>query len=165
MLVLWDKEHRVMLIAIYQLHCFFLWYGLCHKSHEIIFTISWTLICVYVTGPCLFFNYLRLLCWLNFVIQGLAIIAFNDGNLDSKTLREALSLAPTYFVMKFVQSKFFCFANCFLVCHCRLVQFINLMFGLACYKIQSFSFSFKHFPLSGGRCAWHFNDVWCLCYD
>lgn len=58
-----------------------------------------------------------------YLIQGLAIIAFNDGNLDSKTLREALSLAPTYFVMKFVQSKFYYFASCVLGRHCYVVQY------------------------------------------
>lgn len=36
--------------------------------------------------------------------QGLAIIAFNDGNITSKTIREVLSVGPTYFVMKFFES-------------------------------------------------------------
>ncbi|XP_017218249.1 callose synthase 9 isoform X1 [Daucus carota subsp. sativus] len=52
----------------------------------------------------LYHSFHRLWIFLFMMFQGLAIIAFNDGNLDSKTLREALSLAPTYFVMKFVQS-------------------------------------------------------------
>ncbi|KAI3696996.1 hypothetical protein L6452_29684 [Arctium lappa] len=36
--------------------------------------------------------------------KALAIIAFNDGNFDSKTIHEVLSLGPTYFVMKLFQS-------------------------------------------------------------
>lgn len=52
----------------------------------------------------LYHSFHRLWIFLFMMFQGLAIIAFNDGNLDSKTLREALSLAPTYFVMKFFQS-------------------------------------------------------------
>jgi callose synthase len=41
-----------------------------------------------------------------FYFQGLTIIAFNDGHLNSKTLREVLSLGPTFVVMKFFESKF-----------------------------------------------------------
>lgn len=41
------------------------------------------------------------------LFQGLTIIAFNGG-FDSKTLRELLSLGPTYVVMKFIQSMYFC---------------------------------------------------------
>ncbi|OIV91208.1 hypothetical protein TanjilG_30430 [Lupinus angustifolius] len=36
--------------------------------------------------------------------KGLSIIAFNNGNLNAKTLRELLSLGPTYVVMKFIES-------------------------------------------------------------
>ncbi|KAF1878778.1 hypothetical protein Lal_00047450 [Lupinus albus] len=35
--------------------------------------------------------------------KGLSIIAFNNGNLNAKTLRELLSLGPTFIVMKFVE--------------------------------------------------------------
>lgn len=38
------------------------------------------------------------------MFQGLAIIAFNDGKFNSKTLREVLSLGPTFVVMKFFES-------------------------------------------------------------
>jgi hypothetical protein len=41
-----------------------------------------------------------------FIFQGLTIIAFNDGRLNGKTLREVLSLGPTFVVMKFFESKF-----------------------------------------------------------
>jgi hypothetical protein len=41
-----------------------------------------------------------------FIFQGLTIIAFNDGSLNGKTLREVLSLGPTFVVMKFFESKF-----------------------------------------------------------
>lgn len=47
------------------------------------------------------------------LIQGLAILAFNDGKFNSKTLREALSLGPTFVVMKFIQSRFLYIAKCF----------------------------------------------------
>ncbi|OIW12800.1 hypothetical protein TanjilG_24733 [Lupinus angustifolius] len=36
--------------------------------------------------------------------KGLSIIAFNNENLNAKTLRELLSLGPTFFVMKFFES-------------------------------------------------------------
>lgn len=39
-------------------------------------------------------------------LQGLTIIAFNNGDFNSKTLREVLSLGPTYFVMKFLESMY-----------------------------------------------------------
>lgn len=41
-----------------------------------------------------------------FFFKGLTIIAFNDGRLNAKTLREVLSLGPTFVVMKFFESKF-----------------------------------------------------------
>lgn len=37
--------------------------------------------------------------------QGLTIIAFNGGRFDDTTLKEILSLAPTYVAMMFLQSK------------------------------------------------------------
>lgn len=45
-----------------------------------------------------------------FFLQGLAIIAFNSGKFDSKTIREVLSVGPTYFVMKFFKSNL-CFLS------------------------------------------------------
>lgn len=41
-------------------------------------------------------------------LQGLTIIAFNKGNIDAKTIREVLSLGPTFVVMKFLESKSLC---------------------------------------------------------
>ncbi|KAI5600221.1 hypothetical protein BDE02_01G011500 [Populus trichocarpa] len=38
------------------------------------------------------------------MFQGLTVIAFNDGKFNSKTLREILSLGPTFAVMKFIES-------------------------------------------------------------
>ncbi|KAH7543621.1 hypothetical protein FEM48_Zijuj02G0203200 [Ziziphus jujuba var. spinosa] len=38
------------------------------------------------------------------VAAGLAIIAFNDGRFDAKTIREVLSLGPTFLIMKFFES-------------------------------------------------------------
>lgn len=36
--------------------------------------------------------------------QGLTILAFNDGKFNAKTLREILSLGPTFVVMKLFES-------------------------------------------------------------
>ncbi|XVE78801.1 hypothetical protein DITRI_Ditri14bG0007100 [Diplodiscus trichospermus] len=52
----------------------------------------------------LYHSFHRLWIFLVMMFQGLAIIAFNDGNLNSKTLREVLSLGPTFVVMKFIES-------------------------------------------------------------
>ncbi|GKU94177.1 hypothetical protein SLEP1_g7704 [Rubroshorea leprosula] len=38
------------------------------------------------------------------MFQGLTILAFNNGQFNSKTLRQVLSLGPTYVVMKFIES-------------------------------------------------------------
>lgn len=80
--------------------------------------------------------------------QGLTIIAFNGG-FDSKTLRELLSLGPTYVVMKFIQSmclfefvKFYsdlitilickpswCVAGSFLTCWCSCFLIVISFFA------------------------------------
>ncbi|CAL0300447.1 unnamed protein product [Lupinus luteus] len=52
----------------------------------------------------LYHSFHRLWIFLFMMFQGLSIIAFNNGNLDIKTLRELLSLGPTYVVMKFIES-------------------------------------------------------------
>ncbi|XVF69743.1 hypothetical protein PTKIN_Ptkin11bG0106300 [Pterospermum kingtungense] len=52
----------------------------------------------------LYHSFHRLWIFLVMMFQGLTIIAFNDGKLNSKTLREVLSLGPTYVVMKFIES-------------------------------------------------------------
>ncbi|TKY50586.1 Callose synthase 9 [Spatholobus suberectus] len=52
----------------------------------------------------LYHSFHRLWIFLFMMFQGLAIIAFNDGNLNAKTLREVLSLGPTFVVMKFFES-------------------------------------------------------------
>lgn len=51
----------------------------------------------------LYHSFHRLWIFLFMMFQGLTIIAFNGG-FDSKTVRELLSLGPTYVVMKFIQS-------------------------------------------------------------
>ncbi|GKU94176.1 hypothetical protein SLEP1_g7703 [Rubroshorea leprosula] len=38
------------------------------------------------------------------MFQGLTILAFNNGQFNSKTLRQVLSLGPTYVLMKFIES-------------------------------------------------------------
>lgn len=48
---------------------------------------------------------LLMLIYMNLCLQGLTIIAFNKGNIDAKTIREVLSLGPTFVVMKFLESK------------------------------------------------------------
>ncbi|XWS52423.1 hypothetical protein CRYUN_Cryun11dG0069800 [Craigia yunnanensis] len=52
----------------------------------------------------LYHSFHRLWLFLVMMFQGLTIIAFNDGHLNSKTLREVLSLGPTFVVMKFIES-------------------------------------------------------------
>ncbi|OVA03159.1 Glycosyl transferase [Macleaya cordata] len=52
----------------------------------------------------LYHSFHRLWIFLFMMFQGLTIIAFNKGNFNSKTIRELLSLGPTYVVMKFVES-------------------------------------------------------------
>ncbi|XP_038724507.1 callose synthase 9 [Tripterygium wilfordii] len=52
----------------------------------------------------LYHSFHRLWIFLVMMLQGLIIIAFNDELLNSKTLREVLSLGPTFFVMKFFES-------------------------------------------------------------
>uniref|UniRef100_A0A6N2M9D6 1,3-beta-glucan synthase n=1 Tax=Salix viminalis TaxID=40686 RepID=A0A6N2M9D6_SALVM len=52
----------------------------------------------------LYHSFHRLWIFLVMMFQGLTIIAFNDGKFNSKTLREILSLGPTFVVMKFIES-------------------------------------------------------------
>lgn len=52
----------------------------------------------------LYHSFHRLWIFLFMMFQGLAIIAFNHGHFNSKTIREVLSVGPTYFVMKFAES-------------------------------------------------------------
>ncbi|KAK2977667.1 hypothetical protein RJ640_015664 [Escallonia rubra] len=52
----------------------------------------------------LYHSFHRLWIFLFLMFQGLTIIAFNNGRIDSKTIREVLSLGPTFVVMKFIQS-------------------------------------------------------------
>ncbi|XAR54565.1 1,3-beta-glucan synthase, partial [Bertholletia excelsa] len=52
----------------------------------------------------LYHSFHRLWIFLVMMFQGLTIFAFNKGRIDSKTIREVLSLGPTYVVMKFFES-------------------------------------------------------------
>ncbi|KAI8526298.1 hypothetical protein RHMOL_Rhmol13G0297700 [Rhododendron molle] len=52
----------------------------------------------------LYHSFHRLWIFLVMMFQGLTIIAFNKGNIDAKTIREVLSLGPTFVVMKFLES-------------------------------------------------------------
>ncbi|KAG6787621.1 hypothetical protein POTOM_003664 [Populus tomentosa] len=52
----------------------------------------------------LYHSFHRLWIFLVMMFQGLTVIAFNDGKFNSKTLREILSLGPTFAVMKFIES-------------------------------------------------------------
>ncbi|KAJ0974544.1 hypothetical protein J5N97_016509, partial [Dioscorea zingiberensis] len=52
----------------------------------------------------LYHSFHRLWMFLFMMFQGLSIIAFNKGHLNVKTLKELLSLGPTYVVMKFFVS-------------------------------------------------------------
>jgi hypothetical protein len=60
--------------------------------------------------------FLYLLCFflttsLFLSFQALTIIAFNDDNINKETIKEVLSIGPTYVVMKFIESKYL---SCFL---------------------------------------------------
>lgn len=61
-----------------------------------------TLMIIY--GPFVVFSVVFVI--LSLFFQGLTIIAFNNGQLNMKTVKEVLSLGPTYVVMKFIESKF-----------------------------------------------------------
>ncbi|KDP44403.1 hypothetical protein JCGZ_19418 [Jatropha curcas] len=52
----------------------------------------------------LYHSFHRLWIFLVMMFQGLTIFAFNNQNFNSKTLREVLSLGPTFMVMKFLES-------------------------------------------------------------
>ncbi|KAM2691324.1 hypothetical protein EV2_005739 [Malus domestica] len=52
----------------------------------------------------LYHSFHRLWIFLVMMFQGLTIIAFNNGKLDSKCIREVLSLGPTFVAMKFLES-------------------------------------------------------------
>lgn len=64
-------------------------------------------------------------------VQGLAILAFNDGQFNAKTLREVLSLGPTFFVMKFFES----------MCQLSFIMYFLVIIYLVIY-IFKFSFLF-----------------------
>ncbi|GFZ18220.1 glucan synthase-like 10 [Actinidia rufa] len=52
----------------------------------------------------LYHSFHRLWIFLVMMFQGLTIVAFNNGDIDTKTIREVLSLGPTFVVMKFFES-------------------------------------------------------------
>ncbi|XP_071742690.1 callose synthase 9 [Rutidosis leptorrhynchoides] len=52
----------------------------------------------------LYHSFHRLWIFLFMMFQALTIIAFNNGKIDGKTIREGLSLGVTFFVMKLIQS-------------------------------------------------------------
>lgn len=52
----------------------------------------------------LYHSFHRLWIFLFMMFQGLTIIAFNKGRLNAKTLREILSLGPTFVIMKLFES-------------------------------------------------------------
>ncbi|XP_057953714.1 callose synthase 9 isoform X2 [Malania oleifera] len=52
----------------------------------------------------LYHSFHRLWIFLFLMLQGLTIIAFNDGRVNSKTIREVLSVGPTFVVMKLFES-------------------------------------------------------------
>lgn len=43
------------------------------------------------------------------LFQALAIIAFNDGNINSTTIKQVLSLGPTFVIMKLFESEILVF--------------------------------------------------------
>jgi hypothetical protein len=64
------------------------------------------------------------------LMQGLTIIAFNDGSFDRKTILQLLSLGPTYVVMKFIESEHISFS------YCNMIIRVNYPDGyFLCYLI------------------------------
>lgn len=79
--------------------------------------------------------------------QGLTILAFNNERFDSKTLREVLSLGPTYVVMKFLESMFLWLLSSPKVL--LIYQYRTLIVP------ESFTYC---------RCSGCYHDVWCILY-
>ncbi|KAJ4773866.1 glucan synthase-like 10 [Rhynchospora pubera] len=52
----------------------------------------------------LYHSFHRLWMFLIMMFQALTIIAFNDNNIDKDTIKEVLSIGPTYVIMKFIES-------------------------------------------------------------
>lgn len=52
----------------------------------------------------LYHSFHRLWIFLVMTFQALAIIAFNDGNINSTTIKQVLSLGPTFVIMKLFES-------------------------------------------------------------
>lgn len=52
----------------------------------------------------LYHSFHRLWIFLVMMFQGLTIIAFHDGKINMDTIKEVLSVGPTYFIMKFIES-------------------------------------------------------------
>eukprot|EP01018_Ginkgo_biloba_P032191 Gb_22029 [translate_table: standard] len=52
----------------------------------------------------LYHSFHRLWIFLVMMFQGLTIIGFNDGKINLGTVKEVLSLGPTYAIMKFIES-------------------------------------------------------------
>lgn len=52
----------------------------------------------------LYHSFHRLWIFLVMMFQGLTIIAFNDGKINMGTIKEVLSVGPTYFIMRFIES-------------------------------------------------------------
>lgn len=52
----------------------------------------------------LYHSFLRLWIFLAMMFQGLTIIAFNDGKINSGVIKQLLSVGPTFLIMKFIGS-------------------------------------------------------------
>ncbi|TQE02011.1 hypothetical protein C1H46_012330 [Malus baccata] len=62
--------------------------------------------------------------------KGLTIIAFNNGRLDSKCIREVLSLGPTFVAMKFLESRVSLLNGLMWLLYCLSVLDIRMMKAL-----------------------------------
>ncbi|RVX12962.1 Callose synthase 9 [Vitis vinifera] len=85
----------------------------------------------------LYHSFHRLWIFLFMMFQGLAIIAFNNGHFNSKTIREVLSLGPTFVVMKFCESRFL-YDTVF--CSWLYLEFFSVSSGLVLLQSSYASF-------------------------
>lgn len=90
-------SHKIALLTAYIFLC--IEYTFSSKNF---FFISWS--AFHSAGTRLLFTSRPLFNSFYLIVQGLAIISFNNGNINPKTIREVLSVGPTYFVMKFFKS-------------------------------------------------------------
>lgn len=107
------KNYHKHLELLFTQRCVGLFCPCSHENELCLFIFVWRIIrCLY----CLCLVFLMYLWFgvtyvvLFMLMQGLTIIAFNDGSFDRRTILQLLSLGPTYVVMKFIESEHISFS-------------------------------------------------------